>query len=440
MSAQVIWNFCKSNGMTDAGAAGLMGNLYAESALSPTNLQNSYETKLGMTDEEYTSAVDNGSYTNFVKDSAGYGLCQWTYWTRKQGLLTYCQSRGVSIGDLEAQLGYLMQELTQSYPAVLSVLRSAATVLGASNAVLLQFEKPADQSVPVQTKRAAYGQTYYDQFAGGECDLDIVSKTSTHNTSKKTGRSVQYIVIHYTAGTSSKSGSAANVASYFSTTTTQASADFIVDDANIVQYNPDIANRYTWHCGGSKSGNQGGSYYGICSNSNSIGIEMCSTNSTGKVTNANDKYWSISSATVSNTVELVKYLMAAYGIPAENVIRHYDVTGKLCPGVVGWNEDSGSVAKWAAFKAQLVSTITEEDDDMDVTRFEELMNEYRETLQDNDASSWSQEARDWATSTGLIQGNGTTIDGEPNYMWNDILSRQQFVTVLYRFSKAYGLV
>jgi len=58
------------------GVAGLMGNLYAESGLRSNNLQNTYEKTLGMTDEKYTAMVDNGSYTNFVHDSAGYGLAQ----------------------------------------------------------------------------------------------------------------------------------------------------------------------------------------------------------------------------------------------------------------------------------------------------------------------------------------------------------------------------
>lgn len=70
---QQIWNYFKSKGMTDAGVAGLMGNLYAESALNPTNLQNSYEKKLGYTDAKYTFAVNNGLYNNFVNDSAGTG-------------------------------------------------------------------------------------------------------------------------------------------------------------------------------------------------------------------------------------------------------------------------------------------------------------------------------------------------------------------------------
>ena len=102
-----IYNFLKAAGFTDAGAAGLMGNLYAESGLIPTNLQNTYEKTLHMTDLEYTAAVDNGSYTNFVHDSAGYGLWQLTYWSRKEGFLKYAKSKNKSIGDLETQLEYL---------------------------------------------------------------------------------------------------------------------------------------------------------------------------------------------------------------------------------------------------------------------------------------------------------------------------------------------
>lgn len=74
-----IWNYLKAKGLPDCGIAGLMGNLYAESCLIPTNLQNSYEKALSFTDAAYTAAVDNGTYQNFVKDSAGYGLAQWTY-------------------------------------------------------------------------------------------------------------------------------------------------------------------------------------------------------------------------------------------------------------------------------------------------------------------------------------------------------------------------
>ena len=174
-----IWNYLKAQGLTDCGVAGLMGNLYAESGLIPTNLQNSYEKKLGYTDATYTEAVDSGAYSNFVRDSAGYGLAQWTYWSRKQALLDYAKAAGKSVGDLETQLGFLMQELAGSFKAVLNTLKSATTVKTASNAVLLQFERPADQSASVQTKRAGYGQTYYDKYAAKDTEKEETAMSNS---------------------------------------------------------------------------------------------------------------------------------------------------------------------------------------------------------------------------------------------------------------------
>ena len=160
-----IWNFLTSKGLNAYGVAGLMGNLYAESALNPQNLQNTYERKLGLTDAEYTAAVDAGTYTGFVRDSAGYGLAQWTYWSRKEALLAYVKAAGASIGSLEAQLGFLFKELSEGYTSVLAVLKTATSVRQASDVVLTKYERPADQSEAVQTKRAGYGQTYYDKYA-----------------------------------------------------------------------------------------------------------------------------------------------------------------------------------------------------------------------------------------------------------------------------------
>ena len=163
-----IWNFLKSKGLNDYGCAGLIGNLFAESGLNSTNLENAGNTRLGMTDDEYTRAVDNGSYTKdqFIYDGFGYSLPQWTYHTRKRAYYEYAKSKNKSIGDLEVALEFLYKELSESYPAVLNTLKNATSVLQASNAVLLQYERPADQSAATQNKRASYGQTYYDKYAG----------------------------------------------------------------------------------------------------------------------------------------------------------------------------------------------------------------------------------------------------------------------------------
>ena len=179
-----IWNYLVGKGLSAEGAAGLMGNLYAESGLNPQNLQNTYEKKLGYTDATYTAAVDSGKYQNFVHDSAGYGLAQWTYWSRKEGLLAFAQAAGKSIGDLETQLGYLFKELSESYKTVLSTLKTASDVKTASNSVLLNFERPADQSDTVKTKRAGYGQKYYNQYAAGAVSNKKNGGTSNMNVSE----------------------------------------------------------------------------------------------------------------------------------------------------------------------------------------------------------------------------------------------------------------
>lgn len=143
MNENTIWNYLINKIGNPHGVAGLMGNLYVESGLRPDNLQNTYEKKLGMTDAQYTAAVDDGAYTNFVHDSAGYGLAQWTYWSRKQNLLEFARAAGTSIGNLDMQLAFLWKEL-QGYTSVLSALRNAKSVREASDAVMLRYERPAD--------------------------------------------------------------------------------------------------------------------------------------------------------------------------------------------------------------------------------------------------------------------------------------------------------
>ena len=85
---------------------------------------------------QVTVAVDNGIYGNFVKDKAGYGLAQWTYYTRKRALFDYAKKTGTSIGSLDMQLAFLWDEL-QGYKTVINTLKSAGSVRAASDAVLL---------------------------------------------------------------------------------------------------------------------------------------------------------------------------------------------------------------------------------------------------------------------------------------------------------------
>ena len=159
-----LYAFFKSREFCNNGIFGLFGNIYAESRMNPKNLQNSFEKKLGFTDESYTAAVDSGSYKNFVHDGAGYGLHQCTYWSRKEAMLAFHQAKGASIGDALTQAEFIYKELSESFPAVLKVLKTAASIREASDAVLLQFEKPKDQSEAVRKKRASYGQQYAELY------------------------------------------------------------------------------------------------------------------------------------------------------------------------------------------------------------------------------------------------------------------------------------
>lgn len=160
-----IWDYLYGKLGNAYGAAGMMGNLNAESSLRPNNLQNSFEKKLGYTDDEYIAAVDNGTYTNFVYDGAGVGLAQWTYHSRKKALLDFAKARGKSIGDLTLQLDFLWKELTESYSTLLKLLQTTDSVEEASTAVLTKYERPADMGAAVQAKRASFGQSYFTKYA-----------------------------------------------------------------------------------------------------------------------------------------------------------------------------------------------------------------------------------------------------------------------------------
>lgn len=181
------------------------------------------------TDASYTKAVDNGSYRNFAFDKAGYGLCQWTYSTRKAALLAFAKTCGTSIGDAEMQLKFFMKELREGYPAVLSVLKASTMVREASDEVLLKFERPADQSEAVRAKRAAYGQAYYNTLTGKETTMftnsPLVSYTRiSPNKTPNRNHAIDTVTIHCIVGQwTAKQG-----CDYFATTNRKCSANYVV--------------------------------------------------------------------------------------------------------------------------------------------------------------------------------------------------------------------
>lgn len=539
MNELVIHSYFKEKGLNEYGIAGLMGNLFAESGLNPKNLQNSYESVLGMNDNAYVTAVDNGTYTNFIYDKAGFGLAQWTYWSRKKALLEFVKARGVSIGDLQVQLDFLWKELSEGYVGVLAVLRSATSVLEASNAVLLNFERPANQSEGVQKKRAGYGQMYFDQFVttiqeGGsamkysERNKPLVCMQAQSTCYRGTRKmDIKGVLWHSTGANnpnlrryvqpSDNDGNRAELLRLLGKNSNSNDWNHVSVEAGLNCWIGKLAdgtvttiqtmpwNYRPWGCGsGSK---------GSC-NTGWIQFEICEDGLTDA-----DYFNKV----YKEACEITAYLCKLYNIDPHGTVQ---VNGVTVPTILchadscrlGLGSNHGDVLHWfpkfgksmetarndvaallgsapaskpinVSYQAKVIAQdglncrnnpngsiimtypngtllsiskenngwgftgtgwvsldwvekiVTDsgmEDDDMDKARFKELFSEMRKDLQDNDSGAYSKTAREWALATGLIAGNGTQINGEPNCMWQDFLTREQLVTVLYRFAQIMG--
>lgn len=203
---------------------------------------------------------------------------------------------------------------------------------------------------------------------------------------------IRYLVYHYTGNDGDR---AANNAKYFQNNIVKTSAHYFVDDTTVWRSVPDL--KVAWSVGGSKYANAdktgGGTMYGVITNTNSLSIEMCDTIRNG--------VYQASEATLANAAALGRALMEKYGIPIENVYRHFDVTGKHCPSYLV------SAQKWAEFKKRLEVEIM-----------------------DNTPSPAHKEGVDWAVKNGILTGNS-----EGDLMLSQPVTRQQMCTMLYRFWK-----
>lgn len=158
MSNQTIFDALVGAGMTVEGACGMLGNMTSESTMRPNIAQRGMTT---MSDTEYTFAADNGSI-DFANDSVGYGLCQWTYHTRKAALLAFAKSRGVSVGDGDMQTLFCIKELQTDYPELWAMLCSSHDLLQCTQRICTEFERPAVNNVDV---RYGFAKQAFDYFS-----------------------------------------------------------------------------------------------------------------------------------------------------------------------------------------------------------------------------------------------------------------------------------
>lgn len=173
--------------------------------------------------------------------------------------------------------------------------------------------------------------------------INVVTAAKENYGNKRDTKNIKYIVIHYTANDGDADESNAR---YFQNQIVEASAHHFVDDNSTTQSVPD--NFVAWSVGGEKypscATTGGGKWYGTCTNNNSISVELCDVVRNGK----ND----FTEKTLANAAELVRSLMKKYNVPIENVIRHFDVVGKVCPKP--FVED---VKAWEDFKERLVEAM-----------------------------------------------------------------------------------
>ena len=238
-----------------------------------------------------------------------------------------------------------------------------------------------------------------------------------YNRSNRGGTPIRYIVVHDT-GNPSRGANATAHYNYFNGGDRSSSADFFIDDTQVLCVN-DYYKYYTWHCG------DGHGKYGI-TNRNSVGIEFCIN-----VDSDRDK-------TLERTAQLVRELMQELNIPIERVVRHYDASRKNCPQSMSGN----GWAQWYKFKEKLKG------EDLTMAQYEELKNEISQLTEtvkvlatelhdlkhpmiynyiDNNMPEWARSAVSWAVENGILNGdeNGLNLDDK------DL----RFITMMYRMRK-----
>lgn len=172
--------------------------------------------------------------------------------------------------------------------------------------------------------------------------VDIKVKTANRSNygGKRSTADIKYIVIHYTANDGDTAKGNGN---YFANNKVGVSAHYFVDDDVIINSVPD--DYIAWSVGGNKyKYTKGATFFGKCTNTNSISVELCDTKKNG--------VYDFTEATIKNAADLVKLLMKKYNVPVERVIRHYDVTGKVCPKPFVDDEKA-----WKEFKERLVDNM-----------------------------------------------------------------------------------
>lgn len=159
---QGIYDKLRAGGLSHAGACGMIGNLRAESSLVP-NIAQRGMTELS--DTEYTTKFDTVPAA-CVYDGVGYGLAQWTFWSRKQALSDFAKSRGLSVGDKNMQLDFIIRELKSDFAGLYAFLCRTEDIPAAAERICREYEKPAVNNVERRCALALEAEELCSDSAG----------------------------------------------------------------------------------------------------------------------------------------------------------------------------------------------------------------------------------------------------------------------------------
>lgn len=166
-----IWTWFKTHtSFTDEAIAGIMGNLQCESNCEPCRRQSDFSADRSIS-KQYAADVDSGAKSahTFAHDSFGWGLAQWTYFSRKDELLKYAQSKGASIANLTVQLEFIVKELQRDFNAIYQLCTTSHSIEDISNKFCAQFENPYIKNYVPRLNQA---KGFFAQFAGKEVKVE----------------------------------------------------------------------------------------------------------------------------------------------------------------------------------------------------------------------------------------------------------------------------
>ena len=166
MSAETIYKQMINAGLSRVGACGLMGNMQAESAMKANNAQDGM-TRLS--DADYTAKFDSDPESCY-RDAVGYGLCQWTFYTRKEALKRYADKKGVSVGNEAMQVEFALNEIKNDYPTLWAFLCRTDSLYDAASRVCKEYERPAVNNIAI---RASHAQIFYERFGNLELKAEV---------------------------------------------------------------------------------------------------------------------------------------------------------------------------------------------------------------------------------------------------------------------------